>query len=145
MSKTVDLFIRSDQPVEAVADLLARATGWTVEPADRPGTWSVAGDGQSALLHAHGYANDGPLRFGTYPYVLTATATGTRLTESPETVMMRMAADRLREHRVATMLVHDLEYRDRQDDAEAAVAGSEDPPYGEPDPSGPLEPTGDPA
>lgn len=113
MSKTVDLFIESDQPIEAVASMLAAETGWPVEPGEVPGTWTMSGADQRADLHAHPYVNDGHLAFERYTYALTAQASGTRLTESPQAVMLRTVADRLRARKVPTMLVHDLQYRER--------------------------------
>ena len=113
MSKTVDLFIESDQPIEAVAELLAKETGWPVGPGEAPGTWMLSGPDHRAELHTHRYINDGALAFERYAYALTARVSGTRLTESPEAAMLRAVADKLRTHRIPTMLVHDLDYRER--------------------------------
>ena len=113
MSKTVDLFIESDQPIESVASMLAAETGWPVEPGEVPGTWTMTGGDQRADLHAHPYVNDGHLAFERYAYALTAQVSGSRLTESPEAVMLRTVADRLRPRQVPTMLVHDLQFRER--------------------------------
>jgi hypothetical protein len=123
MSKTVDLFIQSDQPIEAMADTLGRATGWTVKPGEMPGTWTVTNGEQRADLHAHPYVNDGALTFERYTFALTAQVSGSRLTESPEAVMLRTAADRLRDHHVKTMLVHDLQFRER--DGQRSGPGTE--------------------
>jgi hypothetical protein len=113
MSKTVDLFIESDQPIESVAAMLAAETGWPVEPGEVPGTWTLAAGEDRADLHAHPYVNDGPLAFERYAYALTAQVNGSRLTESPQAAMLRTVADRLRASKVPTMLVHDLQYRER--------------------------------
>lgn len=128
MSKTVDLFIESDQPIEAVAALLAAETGWPVEPGQPPGTWTLKAPEQFAQLHAHPYINDGALAFERYAYALTARVTGSRMTDSPQAVMLRTVADKLRPRRIATMLVHDLEYRERDlhpvPDPEAVDSGA---------------------
>jgi hypothetical protein len=112
MSKTVDLFIESDQPIEAVAALLAAETGWPVDPGETPGTWALKAPEQWAELHTHPYINDGALAFERYPYALTARVSGSRMTDSPQAAMLRTVADKLRPRRIATMLVHDLEYRE---------------------------------
>lgn len=127
MSKTVDLFIESDQPIDGLAEILGAATGWPVEPGEEPGTWSVRHGEVRADLHRHPFVNDGPLAFERYPFALTAQVDGSRLTESPQASMLRAVADRLREQRIPTMLVHDLQFRDQSGPGGGCGVGDEAP------------------
>jgi hypothetical protein len=113
VSRTVDLFIRSGQAAQDLAASLGRLTRLPVKAGEQPGTWLLQQGEVVAVLRQHPYSDDGRLQFSRYPFVLTARTNGERLTESPEAAMLREVADRLREAQVPTMLVHDLEFRDR--------------------------------
>ena len=116
MSKTVDLFIESDLPIEAMAALIAKETGWPAEPSqegEQLGSWWVKGPDLTAELHRHPFINDGALAFERYAFALSLRTHSEKLTDSPQAAMLRTVADKLRPHRIATMLVHDLEYRER--------------------------------
>jgi hypothetical protein len=132
MSKSVDLFIHSDQPIEAVAAAVERLTQLTVKPGELPSTWIIARDDLRAELRVNPYISDGELDLDRYAYAMSARASGTRLTDSPEAALLRAVADRLHGEKMGTLLVHDLQYRDRgagaspvpdagDGDAEAAV------------------------
>jgi hypothetical protein len=56
--------------------------------------------------------DDLPLR--TYAWALSCRVDdGRRLNDAPETVMLRLVADGLHGRGITTLLVHDLQYRDR--------------------------------
>ena len=112
-TRSVDLFIQSDKTLEEVAAVLKTATGKDLIEGDAPETLQWADDGVTADLRKHPYIDDGELSFEEYTYALSARASGYRLTETPEAIALRRVADKLRGANVRTLLVHDLQYRDR--------------------------------
>jgi len=115
MARSIDLFIDFDRPAEDLVADIGRAAGVALSPAEgRPGVWTLDQGDVHAELWAHPYADDGDLRLSRYGYALSArVAQGTRLADAPETVFLRMVADSLRPAGIATLLVHDLQYRDQ--------------------------------
>ena len=113
MSRSVDLFIQSDKTLEEVAGVLTQVTEKEVTEGSVPGTlvWS---DGTIAAdLRKHPYIDDGDLSFEEYTYALSARASGFKLTDTPEAIALRRVADKLRGAGMRTLLVHDLQYKDR--------------------------------
>ena len=113
MSKSVDLFINSDQPIEAVAAAVERLTQLSIKPGELPSTWLIAKDYLRAELSVKPYISDGELDLERYAYAMSARASGSRLTDSPEAALLRAVADRLHTEKIRTLLVHDLQYKDR--------------------------------
>lgn len=125
MSKSVDLFIHSDQPIEAVAAAVERLTQLAVKPGELPSTWVVAKDDLRAELRINPYINDGELDLERYAYAMSARASGNRLTDSPEAALLRAVADRLHSEKMRTLLVHDLQYKDRAPAQSTALDGGD--------------------
>ena len=121
MSRSVDLFIRSAQPIEEFVSALSRATGVVPTPGALPGTWSVEEGGVHAELRSHPYVDGGDLVLERYQYALSArVGDGTRPADSAEANFLRVVGEALRKAGIASLLVHDLQYRDR---VKVAVAG----------------------
>jgi hypothetical protein len=113
MSKSVDLFIHSDQPIESVAAAVERLTQLTMKPGELPSTWMLVKDDLRVELRVNPYVSDGELDLDRYAYAMSARASGGRLTDSPEAALLRAVADRLHSEKMRTLLVHDLQYKDR--------------------------------
>jgi hypothetical protein len=110
VSRSVDLFVSSDAPVEELAATIAARGDLTLDgPADGGGV--LLGDGSlSAVLHQHAFVDDGDIVVSRYRYALSlhTTVTG-HLGVSAETAFLRRVAATLGDHRV--LLVLDLQYR----------------------------------
>lgn len=122
MSRSIDLFIQCPKPIEEVASEVARLTGMDLEPGDLPGTWSLDEESVHAELRAHPYVNDGDLVLERYQYALSSRVSNdTRLADSSEAAMLRLVSEALRKVSIPSLLVHDLQYRDREISGEAAA------------------------
>lgn len=114
MSRSIDLFIECPKPIDEVASELARTTRMTLTPGTLPATWSLEEDGVHAELRAHPYIDDGDLVLERYQYVLSCRVSdGRRLTDSPEANLLRMVSEALHKEGIGSLIVHDLQYRDR--------------------------------
>ena len=114
MSRSIDLFIECARPIEEVATEITRLTDIEMSPGGVPGTWSLEEGGVHAELRAHPYVDDGDLMLERYQYALSArVANGTRLADSTEATLLRLISEALRRDQIATLLVHDLQYRGR--------------------------------
>lgn len=121
MSRSIDLFIRSPKSLDEMAPDLSRITGFDLHPGSVPGTWSLDEGDVHAELRAHPYIDDGELVLERYQYALSARVEqGSRLVDSKEANLLRVVSEGLRQAHVESLLVHDLQYRDR----EGAPAGS---------------------
>lgn len=125
MSRSIDLFIQCPKPIEEVASEVARLTGADLQAGGLPGTWSLDSQGVHAELRAHPYIDDGDLVLERYQYALSCRVpNGARLADSAEAAMLRLVSESLRKASIPTLLVHDLQYRDRPgsrvDEGEAA-------------------------
>lgn len=129
MSRSIDLFIHCSKPIDELAAEVARLTGVDLQPGGLPGTWSLDREGVHAELRAHPYIDDGDLVLERYEYALSCrVANGARPADSAEAVMLRFVSESLRKISIPSLLVHDLQYRDRPGPAEAG-----------PDPAAPAE------
>lgn len=118
MSRSVDLFIQCAKPIEEVAADLARLARVTLQPGGMPGTWSLDEGEVHAELRAHPYIDDGELMLQRYQYALSCrVASGAQLTNSAEASLLRVVSEALRKGGIVTLLVHDLQYRDRSQPA----------------------------
>lgn len=126
MSRSVDLFIDLEPPIESAAEAIRHASGLTLQPGDVPGTWSLDEGEVHAELHAHPYVDDGQLLLGRYRWALSCrVAHGLRLADAPETTLLRLVSEALHQAGVAVLLVHDLQYRDRVADPEPGTGWPE--------------------
>jgi hypothetical protein len=118
VSRSVDLFVSSEEPIEVLAALITARTGLT--PVDAPssdvpfpdpsGSVLLTDGRLTADLHEHRFIDDGDLVLGPYRYALSLrTTVGGHLGVSPETELLRRVAARLDDHPV--LLVLDLQYR----------------------------------
>lgn len=114
MSRSVDLFIDAQPPIAAVAAEIHRLAGLTLQPGEVPDTWSLEEGEVHAELHPHPYVDDGQLLLSRYRWALSCrVANGVRLTDAPETTLLRLVSEALQQGGVPVLLVHDLQYRDR--------------------------------
>lgn len=114
MSRSIDLFIQCPKPIEEVASDVGRLAEVEVKPGGLPGTWSLDAKGVHAELRAHPYIDDGELVLERFQYALSCrVANGTRLADSAEAALLRLVSQSLRKIAVPSLLVHDLQYRDR--------------------------------
>ncbi len=162
MSRSVDLFISTPEPLDQVATEVGRLIGRGLARMADPDRWLLEEDGVAAVLAAHPYADDGNLFFSHYRYALSArVGNSSRPQDSAEAALLRRVAHRLQSgSKWPVLLVLDLQYRDR--DARDEGAGQPPPadqgePRGVPgagEPPGPTvtapapppaEPTGAPA
>ena len=131
MSRSVDLFIDSSLPIEALAEHLRARTGAELSPTtDRDRWWMVDGS-LSAELYEHSYVDDGELWLSRYRYVLsTHMPFGVSLLDSTEVLGMRHLAQTLHAPPdLSVLLVLDLQYR-------LPAAGEDDGEGGEMAPAG---------
>lgn len=146
MSRSIDLFIRSPKPIDEVAPEVARLTGMTFTAGRVPGTCSVEEGGVHAELHSHPYIDDGELLLERYQYALsTRVPEGTRTADSSQASLLRMVSEALRKGGIESLLVHDLQYRDRvgppasaPDDGAQADPLAEEGAQADPAPRGPA-------
>lgn len=113
MSRSIDLFIDRERPIDEVALEVGRLTGLSLVPGDTPGTFVVEEGGVRAELGVHRFADDGDLVLEHFRFALTCRVPNdTRLSEAPETTLLRMVSEALQSGGIPTLLVHDLQYRD---------------------------------
>jgi hypothetical protein len=124
MSRSVDLFIASDEPITGLAALIAERSGLALRArADGEGFDLADGD-LAAVLHRHAFADDDGLPLSRYPYAISMqTQAGGHLGASLEVSLLRRLASRL--DGLAVLLVLDLQNRadlnGRADDVDGAV------------------------
>jgi hypothetical protein len=110
MSRSVDLFVSSDEPIEALADLIAERSGLSLSVRPDGEGFDLADGDLTAVLHRHAFADDDGLPLSRYPYAISIeTQAGGHLGASPEVSLLRRLATRL--DGVAVLLVLDLQYR----------------------------------
>jgi hypothetical protein len=113
VSRSVDLFIQCDLPLEDLASYLGRLVGAEVSP-HAAGGWRLARGSLGAHLVDNGYLDDGDLDLSRYRYVLSATIAGaSRPDASAEAALVRELAQKLREATSwPVLVVIDLQYRE---------------------------------
>jgi|GEM_PF-1843307 len=113
MSRTVDLFVDSDRPLEAVAGQLGDLVGSPLAPLP-DGSRFVLRDGPvTAYLSEHDFLDDNDLPLSEFRYVLSARARGGDIEQSPEALFLRRVNSLWREATgTASLLVIDLERPD---------------------------------
>lgn len=123
MSRSVDLFIASPEPLGLVAAKLGEVAKLPVDE-DPDGTWVVSDDETSVTLAEHHYLDDGDLFLGRYRYVLSGRVPATaRPQDTPAAALLRRIGSEL-QHATAwpVLLVLDLQYREGTATAEEAVS-----------------------
>lgn len=139
MSRSVDLFIDSTKPIDELAAEVSRAASVTLAPGELPGTWALDAQDVHAELHTHPYVDDGDLVLSRYRYALSArVAHDRRLADASETMLLRLVSESLRRSGIPSLLVLDLQYRDRGAPASADGAAGDGTA-----PEEPLPPDGD--
>ena len=113
MSRSLDLFIASPDPLETVAQTVAGLTGFQVTPAEAGG-WVVQDGEVRAVLGEHRHLGDGELPLGHYGYALSAEVQDTvRPQDSAPAALLRQVAQKLLEKSGwMTLMVLDLQFRE---------------------------------
>jgi hypothetical protein len=115
MSRSVDLFIDADLPLDEVADGVGRQVGspLLVEPDGRG--WRLSAGEVHAVLSEHRYRDDGDLPLSRYRFALSARLPNdVRPHDTAEANLLRRVAQLIqRGPGWPVLLVHDLQYRDR--------------------------------
>lgn len=123
MSRTVDLFLDSDQPLALVAAQLSELTSARVSALPGRAQFVLEEEGVTAYLAEHDFLDDDDLPLSEFAYVLSARVrAGGDIDHSPEARYLRRLNARWREQTgLPSLLVIDLE----RPDAEAL--GSSEP------------------
>lgn len=134
MSRSIDLFIDSARPIDELAQEVSRLTRMALTPGPTPETWSFQEGDLRAELRVHPFLPDRELAFDRYRYALSARVSeGSRPADSAEASLLRVVSETLRKEGMASLLVHDLQYKDSV--AEPArsgpAAGPDTPPPAE--------------
>lgn len=127
MSRSVDLFVSSSEPIEEVARKAGVVSGLQVE-AGEDGTWTLREGETVAVLGVHRFTDDAELPFGRYRYSFSARVPAEiRPQDSVAGAMLRRLAQRLDECcGWPVLLVHDLQFREALHEADPPA-----PPSGE--------------
>ena len=113
MSRSLDLFIRRDTSLAAVASEIRRITGIMLSERPEERDWVLRDVGVEAYLSEHRYLDDGDLPLGQYRYCLTVTvADMPKPADSVGAGFLRQLGEHLRRGGIACLLVIDLQHRD---------------------------------
>jgi len=114
MSRTVDLFLDSDQPLELVAVELSELAGTQLSASPDRSRFQLQHEGVTAYLAEHDFLDDDDLPLSEFPYVLSAQVRGAGdIDRSPEAECLRRVNARWREATgMPSLLVIDLERPD---------------------------------
>jgi hypothetical protein len=137
MSRSVDLFIDANLPLDELAGALGGHVGTPLAAEPDGRGWRLVDGGVEALLAEHAYRDDGELLLSRYRYALSARLPNeVRPHDTSEAAMLRRVSQQIQRGPAwPVLLVHDLQYRDRP-------AAAPDPGL----PGGPAEgPAGEPA
>jgi hypothetical protein len=117
MSRSVDLFIDADVPLDELAGALGRHAGSSLIPEADQNRWILQEGDSRATLAEHPYADDGDLPFSHYRFALSARVSNdVRPHDTPEAALLRRVARQIQQGSTwPVLLVHDLQYRERVD------------------------------
>ncbi|MHB1931149.1 MAG: hypothetical protein ACYDEN_05730 [Acidimicrobiales bacterium] len=111
MSRSIDLFIATDTPLDELAAVIAARTGLEVQTRAGDGATLIAGRDAAAVLAVHAHADAGDLRLSRYRYALTATTEAAHhVGDTPQATMLRGVASALAGV-LPVLLVVDLQFR----------------------------------
>jgi hypothetical protein len=122
MSRSVDLFIDADVPLEELASALERHAGMSLVAEPDQARWVLQEGDTRATLAEHPYGDDGDLLFTRYRFALSARVSNdVRPHDTAEAALLRRIAQKIQQGPTwPVLLVHDLQYRDR-----AQVSGAD--------------------
>ena len=122
MSRTVDLFLDSDQPLELVALQLSELTSAQLSASPDAARFVLQEEGVTAYLSEHDFLDDDDLPLSEFPYVLSARVREPGdIDHSPEARYLRRLNARWREQTgLPSLLVIDLERPDAPEFATGA-------------------------
>ncbi|MHB1534779.1 MAG: hypothetical protein ACYC1D_09255 [Acidimicrobiales bacterium] len=125
MSRSVDLFIDTDAPLEQLAEQLGQAIGAQLTPSPNGATRILRDGAVVAELGPHPYLDDGDLWLSRYRYALSARVTSdARPQDTAEAAVLRRVAQAVRQRELfPVLLVLDLQYRDDGPAVGAVTAG----------------------
>jgi hypothetical protein len=114
MSRTVDLFLDSDQPLELVASELSELAGAPLSASPDRSRFVLKYKDVTAYLAEHDFVDDDDLPLSEFPYVLSAQVRGAgEIDRSPEAQCLReLNARWQRGTGMPSLLVIDLERPD---------------------------------
>lgn len=117
MSRSVDLFIDADLPLDELAGALGRQTGSSLVPEADQARWVLEEGDARATLAEHPYCDDGDLPFSRYRFALSARVSNdVRPHDTAEAALLRRVAHQIQQGLPwPVLLVHDLQYRERLD------------------------------
>jgi hypothetical protein len=132
MSRSVDLFIDADVPLEELAGALGRQLGAPLAIEPDQTAWRLRDGEVEAILAEHPYGDDGELLFTRYRFALSARlANDVRPHDTPEAGLLRRIAQKIQQGPAwPVLLVHDLQYRDNPVGAGAVVRPTAGPAAG---------------
>jgi hypothetical protein len=115
MSRSVDLFIDAEIPLEELAGALGRHTGTQLVPEPDQTRWVLEEGNIRATLAEHPYGDDGDLLFTRYRFALSARVSNdVRPHDTAEAALLRRVAQKIQQGPAwPVLLVHDLQYRDQ--------------------------------
>jgi hypothetical protein len=115
MSRSVDLFIGADVPLDEMAGALERHAGTQLVAEPDQACWILQEGDIRATLAEHPYGDDGDLLLSRYRFALSARVSNdVRPHETAEAALLRRIAQKIQQGPTwPVLLVHDLQYRDR--------------------------------
>ena len=115
MSRSVDLFIEAQVPLDDFAAALERLLETRLVAQPDRAEWLLQEGEIRATLAEHPYGDDGELLFTRYRFALSArVGNDARPHDTPEADLLRRIAQRIQRGPAwPVLLVHDLQYRDR--------------------------------
>ncbi|HUJ65739.1 MAG TPA: hypothetical protein VLX59_09395 [Acidimicrobiales bacterium] len=118
MSRSIDLFIDTEQPVNELAGAIGELLAHRLVEDPATGVWSLTDGEVEARLSEHPYVDDGDLPFTRFKYSLSArVANSVRPQDAPATALLRRTAELVqRQLGLSVLLVMDLQYRDHEVD-----------------------------
>jgi hypothetical protein len=114
VSRSVDLFVGSDLPIDQLAAQLGSVVDAPFTPSPTGATFVLRDGSVVAELARHAFADDGDLLLSRYRYTLSSRVpAGARPQDTPEAAVLRRVAQRVRERGLfPVLLVMDLQYRE---------------------------------
>jgi hypothetical protein len=114
MSRTVDLFLDSDQPLGRVAEQLSELLGTQLKPAPDQAQFVMLDGEVTAYLSEHDFLDDDDLPLSEFRFVLSAAVKRPGdIEQSPEVACLRSVNNLLRQDAgFVSLLVIDLERPD---------------------------------